>query len=354
MHLDYNDYLFTLFTVPLCTGLLGLIVLIGLIITCVNFIKANNQKKGQKVGILLLKSIPFSIGIPLALVFVIMSGTQLKIGVPLLFENKDNAITLEGEITDLEVDDLARTTYDAEGNPVRAHYVYFNKLRLYCSNVGDFQKGDTVLVRYMPQSGVILDIKQGNETPSLPPAQQPQNNPDQNRIAKIIIFVILFVATYLVNFVRYILARTNSKSEAWEQNTIELKYKDGLLLTIIRCMLGCIMLFVVPNSYLLSVSVIVVAILGLIKTGHKRPLVYDENGITITAINGKMFSYTWDQIISITQEQHFRLGNCIRITYRLESGRHESILFSNFYHVGTDRFLKISNQYLHRSVQSQE
>ncbi len=360
MYLNYAKYLQNLFTIPLCAGLCALIVLIGLIVLMIRFMKINNQKQGQKIGTLLLKSIPFSLGIPMAVVGILLAYAQLQIGYPLLTEKNADTVELVATITDMEADDLSRTTHDADGNSIRAHYVYFDDLRLYCSNVGDFGKGDTVAVQYLPKSGVVLYIgAQDDQQPTPPeqqppkePAQQPQKEPVLNPSISMLIFTVLFAATYIVNIVRFIHARNPRKEEKWGRNTIELRYKDGPLFMGIRCALGVFMILSVPNSYLLAALMIVIPIIGSIIQGHKKPLTYDENGIYITAINGKVFFYEWNDVISVSETVYpiykVRPYPCTKVTYRTSSGRQESMYFSHMHHIGTQQFEIFAQQYINR------
>ncbi len=80
------------------------------------------------------------------------------------------------------------------------------------------------------------------------------------------------------------------------------------------------------------------------------PLAYNENGITITAIYGRQFFCKWDDVISVTQTYppFFRLypAPCIKVTYRTESGREESMYYTIGDYVGTKRFELYAERYI--------
>ena len=112
--MTYSEYVTKLFTVPLCAGLLGLMVLIGLIFAFIKYKHSNNRKARQKVWVLMLKALPVSLGISVAFVVVLLGYMQLKIGIPLMTEKPEDAIDVIGKITEIKEDDLSRVTYDAE------------------------------------------------------------------------------------------------------------------------------------------------------------------------------------------------------------------------------------------------
>ncbi len=348
--MTYSEYVTKLFTVPLCVGLIALVVLIGLIFAFIKFKQSINRKARQKIGVLMLKALPFSFSIPVVFVFVLLAYSQLKMGIPLMTEKPEDAIDVIGKITEIKEDDLSRVTYDAEGNAVRAQYVDIGELQLYCADVGEFGEGDTVQVRYLPKSGVVLCIEEPTDQPLTPPAQQPAKQPLIDPAIGMILFTALFAATYLWNIVRFRGKRHYKQDAEWGRNTVELRYKDGPLFMGIRCIIAVIMLFCVPNSYLIGIAMILLAVIDPIRAGHKVPLTYDENGITITAVNGRSFFYKWDDVISVTQAYTpiFRLHPvpCVKVTYRTESGKEESMYYTLADHVGTSRFELYAEQYL--------
>ncbi len=348
--MSYSEYVTKLFTVPLCTLLIGLLVFIGALLLFYRFLQSNKQKECQKPWVLILKSLPFAFGIPIALVVVLLAYTYLKMGVPLITEKPENAVMTVGKITEMKEDDLSRVTYDAQGNAIRAQYVSLGELQLYCANVGEFDRGDEIEVLYLPKSGVVLRIGEPIDQPSIPPAQQPTVQPLIDPAIGMIVFAVLFAATYLGNFIRYFGKPRYRQDAEWGQNTVELRYKDGPLLMGIRCIVAVAMLLCVQNSYLIAIPMILLTVIGPIHRGPKVPLTYNENGITITAINGRQFFYKWDDVISVTQTYTpiFRLrpSPCIKVTYRTASGREESMYYTIADHVGTKRFELYAEQYI--------
>jgi hypothetical protein len=298
----------------------------------------------------MLKALPFSFSIPVVFVFVLLAYSQLKMGIPLMTEKPEDAIDVIGKITEIKEDDLSRVTYDAEGNAVRAQYVGIGELQLYCADVGEFGEGDTVQVRYLPKSGVVLCIEEPTDQPLTPPAQQPAKQPLIDPAIGMILFTALFVSTYLWNIIRALGKRRYKQDVEWGRNTVELRYQGGPLFMGIRCMIAVIMLLSVPNSYPVAFVMLLFAVIGPIRAGHKVPLTYDENGITITAVNGRPFFYKWDDVISVTQAYtpiyRLRPGLCIKVTYRTESGKAESMYYTIADHVGTQRFELYAEQYL--------
>ena len=352
--MTYSEYITKLFTVPLCTGLIGLLVFIGALLLFYRFLQSNKQKERQKPVVLMLKSLPYAFSIPIALTVVLLAYSYLKMGVPLITEKPENAVETVGKIAEIKEDNLSKVTYDESGNAIRAQYIRIGDLELYCADAEEFGKGDTVQVKYLPQSGVVLHIGEPTDQPITPPAQQPTAQPLINPTIGMIVFTVLFAATYLCNFIRYFGKHRYRQDAEWGQNTVELRYKDGPLLMGIRCIVAVAMLLCVPNSYLIAIPMILLAVISPIHRGHKVPLTYNENGITITAINGRQFFYKWDDVISVTQTYTpiFRLrpSPCIKVTYRIQSGREESMYYTIADHVGTKRFEIFAEQYIGRKT----
>ena len=164
------------------------------------------------------------------------------------------------------------------------------------------------------------------------------------------IFTMLFLATYLFNLIRSWGKRHYVQDAEWGRDTVELRYKDGPLLMGIRCVIAVIMLLCVPSSYMLGIPMVLLAVISPFRAGPKVPLTYNENGITITAIYGRQFFYKWDDVLSVTQTYTpiFRLrpASCIKVTYRTESGREESMYYTIADHVGTKRFELYAERYI--------
>lgn len=340
--MTYSEYVTKLFTVPFWTWLLGMMVLIGSILLFVHFTQRNKQKPRQKPVILMLKSLPFAFGIPIALTVVLLASMQLKMGMPLITEKPEDALEAVGKITEMKEDDLSRIMHDAQGRSIRAQYVSLGELGLYCADVGEFVEGDLVQVKYLPKSGVVLSIGEAADQPSTPPAQQPTAKPLINPAIGMMIFTVLFIATYLFNWVRSWGKNRYVQDAQWGRDTVELRYRDGPLLMGIRCVIAVAMLLCVPSSYMLGIPMVLLAVISPIHAGPKVPLAYNENGITITAITGRQFFYGWNDVISVTQAYTpvFRLrpAPCIKVTYRTESGREESMYYTIADYVGTKRF----------------
>lgn len=348
--MTYSEYVTKLFTVPFYTWLLGMLVLIGSILLLIGFMQRTKQKARQKPWVLMLKSLPFAFGIPTALAVVLLTTMQLKMGMPLLTEKPEDALVAVGKITEMKEDDLSRVIHDAQGNAIRAQYVSLGELQLYCANVGEFDKGDEIEVRYLPKSGVVLSIGEPSGQQITPPAKQPTMQPLINPAIGMMIFTMLFVATYLTNLIRA-LGKSRYKQDAdWGRDTVELRYRDVPLWMGIRCVIAVVMLLCVPSSYMIGIPMLLLAVVSPISAGPKVPLTYDENGITITAVNGRSFFYKWDDVISVTQTYTpiFRLrpAPCIKVTYRTESGREESMYYTIADYVGTSRFELYAEQYL--------
>lgn len=355
--MTYPEYVTKLFVVPICTWLLGIAVLIGLILLFVHFMQRNKQKPRQKPVILMLKSLPLAFGIPTAFVIVLLASMQLKMGMPLMAEAPDDAMEAVGTITEMKEDDLSRGTYDAQGRSIRAQYVSLGALQLYCADVGELGEGDLVQVRYLPKSGVVLSIEATTDQPSIPPVQQPTAQPFVSPAVGMIIFTVLFAATYLANLIR-VLGKSRYKQDTdWGRNTVELRYRNGPLLMGIRCVIAVVMLLCVPSSYPIGIPMVLLSVVSPIHAGPKVPLTYNENGITITAINGRQFFYQWENVISVTQTYTpvFRLrpSPCIKVTYRTESGREESMYYTIANYVGTKRFELYAEQYISQNTEQE-
>lgn len=355
--MTYSEYVTKLFVVPLCTCLLGLLVLIGLGLLFYQFMQRTKQRERQKPWVLMLKSLPLAFGIPIALVIVLIASMQLKMGIPLITEKPEDALVAVGKITEMKEDDISRVTYNAQGNAIRAQYVSMGKLQLYCANVGEFDQGDEIEVRYLPRSGVVLGIGEPSGEPTTPPAQQPTMQPLINPAVGMIIFTLLFVATYLTNLIRAWGKHRYKQDADWGRDTVELRYRDGALLMGIRCVIAVVMLLCVPSSYMIGISMVLLAVIGPIQAGPKVPLTYNENGITITAINGRQFFYPWKDVIGVTQTYTpvFRLrpAPCIKVTYRTESGREESMYYTIADYVGTKRFELYAEQYISQNTKQE-
>lgn len=348
--MTYSEYVTKLFTVPFCTWLLGMLVLIGSILLMIGFLQRTKQKARQKPWVLMLKSLPFAFGIPIALTVVLLATMQLKMGMPLITEKPEDALVAVGKITEMKEDDLSRVIHDAQGNAIRAQYVSMGELQLYCANVGDFDRGDEIEVRYLPKSGVVLGIAEPSGQPTTPPVQQPTAQPLINPAIGMLIFTVLFAVTYLTNLIRFWGKHRYKQDADWGRDTVELRYREVPLWVGIRCVIAVVMLLCVPSSYIIGIPMVLFAVIGPIHAGPKVPLMYNENGITITAINGRQFFYPWKDVIGVTQTYTpvFRLNPapCIKVTYRTESGREESMYYTIADYVGTKRFELYAAQYI--------
>ena len=353
--MTYSGYVTKLFTVPFLSWLLGMTVLIGSILLFVHFMQRNKQKPRQKPVILMLKSLPFAFGIPIALTVVLLASMQLKMGMPLITEKPEDALEAVGKITEMKEDDLSKVTHDAQGRAIRAQHVSLGELGLYCADVGEFGKGDLVQVKYLPKSGVVLSIGKPTDQPSTSPTQQPTAKLLINPAIGMMIFTMLFIATYLFNLVRARGKRRYVQDAQWGRDTVELRYRDVPLLMGIRCVIAVAMLLCVPGSYMLGIPMVLLAVTSPIHAGPRVPLAYNENGITITVITGRQFFYGWDDVVSVTQAYSpvFRLypTPCIKVTYRTESGKEESMYYAIADHVGTKRFELYAERYIGQNTE---
>ena len=80
-------------------------------------------------------------------------------GIYLLFEKENEAIVITGEIEDtFKIPSIGGMKYDVDQNHGNGEGIVIEGTKYYLMTYGDFKKGDTVTIKVLPKSKLILEL----------------------------------------------------------------------------------------------------------------------------------------------------------------------------------------------------
>lgn len=147
MNFDYEQYRNLSFISPLIRGTIFGIILIVIVIKIIK-IPSNNMKY----------TIANILSIVIFVLLIINSILQLRYGIYLLHDDKNQYITISGEIENIDKV-LQSPRYYYNDKPVHASIVTINGEKLYFMTIGDLEKGDYIEVAYLSKSSFVLNVK---------------------------------------------------------------------------------------------------------------------------------------------------------------------------------------------------
>ena len=147
MVFNYSDYFEKVFIIP---TIILVIIIIDLCFFIYRF-RSGVYHQGNKIELVLQ-----IIGISL-LAFV--SITQLRLGI--ILDNEQSTETVSGNISDvLDVNVPPKFYY--KGNRVWPKLIEIDGEFYYIMTIGNFKQDDSVKVEYLPNSNVVISIKEDN------------------------------------------------------------------------------------------------------------------------------------------------------------------------------------------------
>lgn len=341
---SYSTYLWYSCIVPLIGFFIGLFCLAFSILKTFKRNKAilHSKTSSSMIGVLL----PWLITV----VFLFFSIQPLSNGFCLLWEKESEAILTGGTVTEIQdVKYSPRYVYQGD-SAVRASWVTVDSVEqpLYFMTAKDIEIGESLSVKYLPESRMVLGYGSDKDLESLGGATAEQPEKKMN--------VDLFGIVFFL-FVLFIMFSQNRKKsrkfekpsqtirEEWEENTICYRKetnKKNIMMGIGIVIVGIVLEMIFQNGASLLSIFGFVMILSTLNIGKRPVLEYDEDGIYIYRFFGKAQHIPFSKI-SIEKFDSIVALSFPTVWLNQTGVRTCNLNYHN--HIGIDRFLSFYNEH---------